>query len=91
MQMANKLPELEPEMDSPIESARILADLGLESKIITRHLDFYYGETQVLFDNNLYIAQNQVTAIIGPSGCGKSTHIRVYNREIGRASCRERV
>jgi phosphate transport system ATP-binding protein len=80
MQMANKLPELEPEMDSPIESARILADLGLESKIITRHLDFYYGETQVLFDNNLYIAQNQVTAIIGPSGCGKSTHIRVYNR-----------
>jgi phosphate transport system ATP-binding protein len=33
-----------------------------------------------LFDNNLDIAQNQVTAIIGPSGCGKSTHLRVYNR-----------
>jgi len=80
MQMARKLPELEPEVEPPIESARILAELGLESKIITRHLDFYYGETQALFDNNLDIAQNRVTAIIGPSGCGKSTHIRVYNR-----------
>ena len=80
MQMANKLPILEPEMESPLESARILAELGLESKISTRHLNFYYGENQALFDNNLDIAQNQVTAIIGPSGCGKSTHIRVYNR-----------
>jgi phosphate transport system ATP-binding protein len=80
MQMARKLPELEPETESPIESARVLAELGLESKITTRHLDFYYGENQALFDNNLDIAQNRVTAIIGPSGCGKSTHIRVYNR-----------
>jgi phosphate transport system ATP-binding protein len=78
--MASKVPVLEPESDSPIESARILAEFGLESKITTRHLDFFYGETQALFDNNLDIAQNRVTAIIGPSGCGKSTHIRVYNR-----------
>jgi len=49
-------------------------------KLSVRHLDFYYGSQQALFDNNLNIAQNQVTAIIGPSGCGKSTHIRVYNR-----------
>ncbi len=38
------------------------------------------GRQQALFDNNLEIATNRVTAIIGPSGCGKSTHIRVYNR-----------
>jgi len=80
MQMANKIPELEPESENPIESERILAEEGLESKVATRHLDFFYGETQALFDNNLDIAQNRVTAIIGPSGCGKSTHIRVYNR-----------
>ncbi len=80
MEMARKLEELEPETESPLESARILAELGLESKISTRHLNFYYGENQALFDNNLDIAQNRVTAIIGPSGCGKSTHIRVYNR-----------
>ena len=35
---------------------------------------------QALFDNNLDIAEQRVTAIIGPSGCGKSTHLRIYNR-----------
>ncbi|MGQ9688368.1 MAG: phosphate ABC transporter ATP-binding protein PstB [Desulfobaccales bacterium] len=50
------------------------------SKIVVRHLNFYYGTQQALFDNNLKIARHRVTAIIGPSGCGKSTHLRVYNR-----------
>jgi phosphate transport system ATP-binding protein len=49
-------------------------------KISVRHLNFFYGKTQVLFDNNLDIATHKVTAIIGPSGCGKSTHLRSYNR-----------
>ena len=53
---------------------------GPRSKIAVRHLNFFYGTQQALFDNNLEIAQNCVTAIIGPSGCGKSTHLRVYNR-----------
>jgi len=48
--------------------------------IQVRHLDFYYGATRALKDNNLDIEAGKVTAIIGPSGCGKSTHIRVYNR-----------
>jgi phosphate transport system ATP-binding protein len=61
-------------------SAVRLKALGIPSKLAVRHLDFYYGENQALFDNNLDIAENQVTAIIGPSGCGKSTHLRVYNR-----------
>jgi len=49
-------------------------------KILVRNLNFYYGAHQALFQNDLSIAANKVTAIIGPSGCGKSTHIRVYNR-----------
>ncbi len=49
-------------------------------KISVRHLNFFYGTTQALFDNSLDIATHKVTAIIGPSGCGKSTHLRVYNR-----------
>ncbi|MCL4503936.1 MAG: phosphate ABC transporter ATP-binding protein PstB [Deltaproteobacteria bacterium] len=49
-------------------------------KISARELNFFYGEHQALFDNNLEIATHRVTAIIGPSGCGKSTHIRIYNR-----------
>jgi phosphate transport system ATP-binding protein len=49
-------------------------------KIATRGLNFYYDDQQALFDNDLEIATNKVTAIIGPSGCGKSTHLRTYNR-----------
>jgi phosphate transport system ATP-binding protein len=62
------------------ESREVLEGLGIASKISAQHLNFYYGDLQALFDNNLEIAANRVTAIIGPSGCGKSTHIRVYNR-----------
>lgn len=49
-------------------------------KIITRNLNFYYGKKQALFDINLEIPENKVTALIGPSGCGKSTYLRTLNR-----------
>ncbi|HEX4132838.1 MAG TPA: phosphate ABC transporter ATP-binding protein PstB [Pirellulales bacterium] len=49
-------------------------------KISVRSLNFYYGQHQALFDNNIDICGNRVTAVIGPSGCGKSTHLRAYNR-----------
>ena len=49
-------------------------------KIVTRNLNFFYGEHQALFDNNLSIEANKITAVIGPSGCGKSTQLRIYNR-----------
>ncbi len=49
-------------------------------KIISRQVNFFYGDHQALFDNSLEVPRNRVTAIIGPSGCGKSTHIRIYNR-----------
>ncbi len=42
--------------------------------------DFFYGDNQVLFDNNLDIPERQVSALIGPSGCGKSTLLRNLNR-----------
>jgi phosphate transport system ATP-binding protein len=54
--------------------------LPKQIKIATRGLNFYYGDQQALFNNDLEIAANRVTAIIGPSGCGKSTHLRTYNR-----------
>jgi len=80
MQMAEKIPVIDQPGDDLLESEALLARLGLTSKVAVRHLDFFYGDTQALFDNNLDIAKNKVTAIIGPSGCGKSTHLRVYNR-----------
>ncbi len=49
-------------------------------KMETRNVNVFYGEKQALFDVNLDIRQNQVTALIGPSGCGKSTYLRCLNR-----------
>ena len=49
-------------------------------KIAAKNLNFFYGDHQSLFDNNLEISENRITAVIGPSGCGKSTHLRIYNR-----------
>jgi phosphate transport system ATP-binding protein len=78
-------PQERNDNSSLINSAEIAEVIGkpaahTEAKISARNLDFFYGDNQALFDNNLDIATNRVTAIIGPSGCGKSTHIRVYNR-----------
>jgi phosphate transport system ATP-binding protein len=50
------------------------------SKISVRHLNFYYGRAQALFDISLEIPERIVTAFIGPSGCGKSTFLRTLNR-----------
>ncbi|MBN2804768.1 MAG: phosphate ABC transporter ATP-binding protein PstB [Deltaproteobacteria bacterium] len=49
-------------------------------KISSKGLNFYYGSSQALYDNNLDLYEGKVTAIIGPSGCGKSTHLRILNR-----------
>jgi phosphate transport system ATP-binding protein len=48
--------------------------------IDVHNLDFFYGKTQALFDVELPVARNKVTALIGPSGCGKSTLLRTMNR-----------
>jgi len=82
--MATRLQAIN-ETPSLIKSADIAAVIGKQqprtaAKLLTKNLNFFYGPHQALFDNNLEIATNRVTAIIGPSGCGKSTHIRVYNR-----------
>ncbi|MEZ2131154.1 MULTISPECIES: phosphate ABC transporter ATP-binding protein PstB [unclassified Sinorhizobium] len=49
-------------------------------KMIGQDVSVYYGEKRALFDVNLNIRENTVTALIGPSGCGKSTFLRTLNR-----------
>jgi phosphate transport system ATP-binding protein len=51
-----------------------------ELKMSAKHLNFYYGDAQALFDVSLDFKPCQVTALIGPSGCGKSTFLRCLNR-----------
>ncbi len=49
-------------------------------KIQAKNLNFYYGNSQALYDINLDFYDKKVTALIGPSGCGKSTFLRCINR-----------
>src|SRR5579863_4737197 len=44
------------------------------------NLNAWFGAKQALYDINLEIPANRVTAVIGPSGCGKSTFVRCVNR-----------
>lgn len=44
------------------------------------NLRLFYGKKQALFDLNMEIKKNKITALIGASGCGKSTFLRCFNR-----------
>lgn len=65
-------PELSDISNGTGESAHTLIDI--------KNLDFFYGNTQALYDISLKIPKREVTAFIGPSGCGKSTLLRCLNR-----------
>jgi len=60
--------------------AGFIADTAEDPKIRTRGCSVFYGDKQALFDVDLDIQENEVTALIGPSGCGKSTYLRCINR-----------
>ncbi len=51
-----------------------------DTKMVTKNLNFYYGDFQALHSVSLDFRECQVTALIGPSGCGKSTYLRCLNR-----------
>jgi branched-chain amino acid transport system ATP-binding protein len=41
-----------------------------------RHIDSFYGETQVLFDVSLEVGEGEVVALLGPNGADKTTTLR---------------
>jgi phosphate transport system ATP-binding protein len=49
-------------------------------KMLSKNLDFYYGDFKALHGISMQFELNRVTALIGPSGCGKSTFLRCMNR-----------
>ncbi len=61
-------------------AAETPAPASAEPLIQVEKFNYAYGDHQVLFDVDLNIRREDVTALIGPSGCGKSTLIRSINR-----------
>lgn len=52
----------------------------MEYKLQIKNMNFFYGKSQALYDINLDVPKNSITAFIGPSGCGKSTFLKSLNR-----------
>ncbi len=44
-----------------------------------KDLNYFYGETQVLFDVSLSAKQGEIIVLLGPSGAGKSSLLRILN------------
>ena len=65
-------------MAAPVITATSAA--AAPTRIRLEHINAFYGQKQALFDVNLDIPDNTVTAFIGASGCGKSTLLRCLNR-----------
>jgi phosphate transport system ATP-binding protein len=68
---------------NPEEASSKLPDVlknSAKPKMRGEKVGVFYGEKQALFDVDLDIGANEVTALIGPSGCGKSTFLRCLNR-----------
>src|SRR5688500_20152793 len=74
------------------------------AQVLLKSLNKKYDEVHAVKDVNLHIRDKEFMVLVGPSGCGKSTTLRMVagleeitagditigDREIGRASCRER-
>lgn len=48
--------------------------------ISVKNMCLWYGNHQALYNINMDISENAITALIGPSGCGKSTFLKSINR-----------
>jgi ATP-binding cassette subfamily B protein len=82
IQRIDELLKAEPAIDDRAADAAIPADKVLRGEIEFRHLNFSYGETEVLRDISLEIPAGSSLAIVGPTGSGKSTLVNLITRLI---------
>jgi ABC-type branched-subunit amino acid transport system ATPase component/predicted MFS family arabinose efflux permease len=65
--------EIREELD---EHERQLADPGTVPALQVNHIDFSYGQVQILFDVAFEVKRGEVLALLGTNGAGKSTILR---------------
>jgi len=76
----DELLRAEPEIDDRDADPTIDPEAGIKGDIEFRHLDFSYGETEILHDISLHIPAGSSLAIVGPTGAGKSTLVGLLPR-----------
>jgi ABC-type branched-subunit amino acid transport system ATPase component len=59
------------------ENERQLADPATVPALQVNHVDFSYGQVQILFDVGFEVRKGEVLALLGTNGAGKSTILRV--------------
>jgi ATP-binding cassette subfamily B protein len=82
IQRIDELLKAEPAIDDRAADPAISPDAVLRGGIEFRHLNFSYGETEVLRDISLEIPAGSSLAIVGPTGSGKSTLVNLITRLI---------
>jgi ATP-binding cassette subfamily B multidrug efflux pump len=70
----------EPAIDDRDADPAMAQDTVLSGEIEFRHLDFNYGQTQVLHDISLQVPAGSSLAIVGPTGSGKTTLVNLISR-----------
>jgi ATP-binding cassette subfamily B multidrug efflux pump len=70
----------EPAIDDRDADPAMAQDTVLAGEIEFRHLDFSYGQTQVLQDISLQVPAGSSLAIVGPTGSGKTTLVNLISR-----------
>ncbi|MGA2673340.1 MAG: ABC transporter ATP-binding protein [Terracidiphilus sp.] len=80
VQRIDELLKAEPAIDDRSADLSLGSDTVLRGEIEFRHLDFSYGETEVLRDISLHIPAGSSLAIVGPTGSGKTTLVNLLSR-----------
>jgi ATP-binding cassette subfamily B protein len=80
IQRIDELLKAEPAIDDRAADPAIAPDAVLQGEIQFRHLNFSYGETEVLRDISLHIPAGSSLAIVGPTGSGKTTLVNLLSR-----------
>jgi ABC-type branched-subunit amino acid transport system ATPase component/predicted MFS family arabinose efflux permease len=69
-------------LDTVIEQEEVTAQVHRGHRLpllACRHIDFSYGQLQVLFDVNFTVDDGEMVALLGTNGAGKSTLLRVVS------------
>ncbi len=74
--------DLDATIERQVEVAELTARRRLGQRLpllVCKHIDFSYGQVQVLFDVSFSVADGEIVALLGTNGAGKTTLLRTIS------------